>query len=309
MILDRNYLETKFPNLTSLRRLNLSINQLTKIELGTFGGLTSLQEINLSENKLTTIHPETFNGLTSLERINLGFNQLTTIAPRTFDRLTSLKEIYLFYNQLTTIEPGTFDGLTSLEEIHLEHNLLTKISEGTFSRPGIVNLDDNFLEDEPYQYNIEILNELNPEYIEKNEINSVYDIISSYDNLKKLIEIYPRQREIYNLFRTSDEGNILLMGKRIQLLADIVNLKDTPLTVQELENTNEKSIEELEKSKRELETIDEFKRPEVSRSAKVLGTNDINESVKGYLGGDKEEYKKKYMKYKKKYLELKENLM
>jgi hypothetical protein len=99
------------------------------------------------------------------------------------------------------------------------------------------------------------------------------------------------------------------MGKRIQLLADIVNLKDTPLTVRELENTNEKSIEELEKSKRELETIDRFKRPEVSRSANVLGTYDINESVKGYLGGDKEEYKKKYMKYKKKYLELKEKLM
>jgi hypothetical protein len=101
------------------------------------------------------------------------------------------------------------------------------------------------------------------------------------------------------------------MGKRIQLLADIVNLKDTPLTPKQLENTNEKLIEELEKSKRELETINKLKTPEESRDAKVLGKEDINERVKGYLGGNKndEKYKIKYLKYKNKYLELKQQNM
>jgi glutamyl/glutaminyl-tRNA synthetase len=170
-------------------------------------------------------------------------------------------------------------------------------------------LDDNFLEDEPYQYNIEILNELNPEYIEKNEINSVYDIISSYDNLKKLIEIYPRQREIYNLFRTSDEGNILLMGKRIQLLTDIVNLKKLPISREEMDEINKKSIDELVKNLEEIKKIDELGKSKSEPNIFNKLPEDIIEATKPYVGGDKEEYKKKYMKYKKKYLELKENLM
>jgi Leucine-rich repeat (LRR) protein len=78
----------------------------------------------------------------------------------------------LSHNQLTTIPSETFNDLTSLVKIQLEYNLLTKISEGTF-RPEITFLDNNFIEGKRNQYNEEILNKLNPEYIVENGINSV----------------------------------------------------------------------------------------------------------------------------------------
>ena len=94
------------------------------------------------------------------------------------------------------------------------------------------------------------------------------------------------------------------MGKRIQLLVNIVKLKKLPLSNQDIENMNKKSIEELKQSVIELETID------ISKNEIKLPIDTI-EYVKSYVGGEYEnnKYKNKYLKYKNKYLKLKQQIV
>lgn len=63
-------------NLTKIKKLDLSKNDLLKIETNAFAGLNKLTQIDLSSNKLSVLPERLFSSLNRLKKINLEENRL-----------------------------------------------------------------------------------------------------------------------------------------------------------------------------------------------------------------------------------------
>ncbi|KAI8518177.1 hypothetical protein Bbelb_041940 [Branchiostoma belcheri] len=107
---------------TSISKLDLSSNQIVKVQVGAFAKLPGLQELQLFSNKITMIHFDTFANLVLLRELSLSSNQITKIHAGTFANLPRLQELYLSNNQITTIEPGAFANLPKLRWVALSRN-------------------------------------------------------------------------------------------------------------------------------------------------------------------------------------------
>ena len=133
----------QIPQVNNLRNLNLSGNQITKIQPDTFQGLGNLRILDLFNNQITQIQPDAFRGLGNLQILNLGFNQITQIHPHAFQGLGNLEILILSFNQITQIHPNTFLGLGNLENLYLYDNRITQIQPDTFQ--GLNNLAGLYL--------------------------------------------------------------------------------------------------------------------------------------------------------------------
>ena len=118
------YSET-FANLTGLRTLNLSYNELSGLPEDVFDSLgDSLTELNLSGNDFSSnsLPAEVFDGLTVLQKLYLHRSGLASLEEDLFDGLTGLQWLYLYGNSLTSLEEDLFDGLTGLQRLYLNDN-------------------------------------------------------------------------------------------------------------------------------------------------------------------------------------------
>ncbi|XP_009686395.1 mimecan isoform X2 [Struthio camelus] len=136
-----------FADITTLRRIDFSGNQIEEIEDGAFSKLLLLEELSLAENrlvKLPVLPPKltTFNAnqnriksrgikanafkLTNLAYLYLGHNALESVP---LNLPESLRILHLQYNNITTITDDTFCKSnntryirTSMDEIRMEGN-------------------------------------------------------------------------------------------------------------------------------------------------------------------------------------------
>jgi len=129
-----------FKNLNHLEWLDLSRNQIANIEPEAFNGLSELKSLYISENQLTILPEKVFCHLTNLQRLGLGENILTTIGEQDFGDLSRLQELNLKNNKLTTIPPDIFRNLGQLQALYLQNNNLTTIAPQTFE--DLVNLEE-----------------------------------------------------------------------------------------------------------------------------------------------------------------------
>lgn len=117
-----------------LLTLNLSNNNLTHISNGAFQSLVSLRNLDLSFNNLEKLDNKT-NGLLddclSLEKVNLSHNKISFITRKMFPSNPwipyKLKEIDLSYNTMPVL---TFDitiGGKKLVNLNLSHNNINEI--------------------------------------------------------------------------------------------------------------------------------------------------------------------------------------
>ncbi|KRY22588.1 Reticulon-4 receptor [Trichinella patagoniensis] len=78
--------------------LDLSGNELDKLEANQFEGAVRLSELILSKNKIAHIDKDAFQGLPALRRIMLDRNALSTIYEESFRRLVNLHVLNLMQN-------------------------------------------------------------------------------------------------------------------------------------------------------------------------------------------------------------------
>ncbi|XP_011005467.1 PREDICTED: putative leucine-rich repeat receptor-like serine/threonine-protein kinase At2g24130 [Populus euphratica] len=126
--LSHNHLQGSIPdaftNMTSLRILDLSSNQLQG-DLSSFGQMCSLNKMYISENNLSGELSQLFGCVeSSLEILHLHGNQLQGSLPD-ITRFTSMRELDLSRNQLNGSLPKRFSQRSELVFLYLDDNQLT----------------------------------------------------------------------------------------------------------------------------------------------------------------------------------------
>lgn len=127
-----------FSGLDALSELNLTDNALRSLPSGIFSDLSGLTRLWLANNSLSELEAGVFSDLTKLQSLRLGGNQLLELPPGVFAGLSELRELNISRNDLRDLPSGLFEGLTSLEGLYLFDNELIVLSAGQFS--GLTNL-------------------------------------------------------------------------------------------------------------------------------------------------------------------------
>lgn len=139
--------EDKRP-LRKLRYLDLSDNEISRIEPNAFSGLSRLNFLTLSLNELTEIRRRTFNGLAAIIELWLNANKIETIENGAFD-LPSLNFLHLDENKLKRLSDAVFDGLPKLQMLSSSHNELENIGRSLYHLENIhaIKLNENRIQD------------------------------------------------------------------------------------------------------------------------------------------------------------------
>ncbi|XP_016425191.1 leucine-rich repeat and transmembrane domain-containing protein 2 [Sinocyclocheilus rhinocerous] len=127
-----------FSNFSGLLHLDLSRNLLSSINLGCFSNLSSLLHLDLSRNLLSSVFPSSFSHLNNLEVLDLSENLLVRLPVNLFSDLGSLTELVLRDNRLKELNPEQFKGLTELRRLDLSFNSLSSMP--THLLDGLQNL-------------------------------------------------------------------------------------------------------------------------------------------------------------------------
>lgn len=128
-LIDTFLLQVPLANMTGLKVLNVSYNEITVIPRNTFPKLYELHTIDLSHNKLSNIAIAVFQVLFSLRNLLFSHNSLEDIKSGTFGTLPTLLYIDLSYNKLSTISKQAFSRLPSVQSMTVRGNQLTSLFE------------------------------------------------------------------------------------------------------------------------------------------------------------------------------------
>lgn len=193
-----------FTGLDMLLELDLGHNNLssTWVNSETFMGLIRLATLDLSFNNIARLDMATFRDLTNLQRLNLQDNIISYIADHTFSGLFRLHTLLLANNKLTVLEANTFRGLTALTDLNANHNELIRIHREALGNSTILknlHLKNNSLEEVPsVVHKLENLKTLD---LSDNRINKILD--TSFEGLLELSALYLEDNYIDNLTKHS----------------------------------------------------------------------------------------------------------
>jgi Leucine-rich repeat (LRR) protein len=114
-----------FANCQSVKRLDLSDNKIISINNKTFSRLVNLIELNLSGNQLSRLENLTFsfdgNSSSSIEILNLSKNKLSVVEQSAFHGLNNLNVLSLNENFLSDLN-GILSHLGNLELLNVSSN-------------------------------------------------------------------------------------------------------------------------------------------------------------------------------------------
>ena len=96
-------------NLSSLERIDLGYNRITKLDDNWLSGLSSLDDLDLNDNNLKVIRNRTFSGIINLTHLRLDGNRIESIQCGAFQDLINLQRLKLYKNQLPTIHECIFN--------------------------------------------------------------------------------------------------------------------------------------------------------------------------------------------------------
>lgn len=107
---------------TIVTNLNLSHNQIKRLNSYEFFDKIQLIQMDLSFNQIKFIEENTFHGLVKLKKLSLSNNQLKIMLGYEFDELISLEELNLNNNMLQFIDEKLFKTLKNLKVVNFEGN-------------------------------------------------------------------------------------------------------------------------------------------------------------------------------------------
>uniref|UniRef100_A0A3B3SLW2 Leucine rich repeat containing G protein-coupled receptor 6 n=1 Tax=Paramormyrops kingsleyae TaxID=1676925 RepID=A0A3B3SLW2_9TELE len=138
-----------FQNLHFLAELRLSGNHLKQIPGTVFSGLYNLKVLMLQNNHLERLHSEVPWDLPNLLSLRLDANLISEVPEKTFSGLRSLRHLWLDDNVLTEIPVRALSRLPSLQAMTLALNRITHIPDGAFrnlSSLVVLHLHNNMIQ-------------------------------------------------------------------------------------------------------------------------------------------------------------------
>ncbi|XP_020291799.1 protein artichoke-like isoform X2 [Pseudomyrmex gracilis] len=117
----------------SLLRLDLSDNELSHIDDGTFSGVQHLLFLNISHNSLARFNSDVFKGAFSLLQLDLSANFLQEFPTDALRHLIDLRFLNISNNLIVEIERTHLSSLTELQVLDLSRNNIGRLEVNTFS--------------------------------------------------------------------------------------------------------------------------------------------------------------------------------
>ncbi|KDP37991.1 hypothetical protein JCGZ_04634 [Jatropha curcas] len=140
---------TLFDSLSSLEHLSLGSNPSLSGDIpSSLGQITSLRVLSLSQNNLLGNIPNEISGLVNLEQLDLSYNNLSGEIPKRIDGLKSLTILDLSFNNLEGQVPHSLGQLQLLQKIDLgSNNIVGRIPPelGKLKRLVLLDLSHNFM--------------------------------------------------------------------------------------------------------------------------------------------------------------------
>ncbi|KAF2903356.1 hypothetical protein ILUMI_02823 [Ignelater luminosus] len=127
-------------NLTSLKALDLSNNEIRVIESSPFRTLTSLEVLNLSANVIDTLAENSFSGLSKLQCLDISSNKLVTLHSDAFIPLNTLQHLNLSNNLLEVLDESCLSSLQRLQQLDVSWNRLAHVAPGSLQLPSLSRL-------------------------------------------------------------------------------------------------------------------------------------------------------------------------
>lgn len=132
--------------LINLQRIFMREARVKHVHRDAFRDLIILVEVDLSDNEVSRLDPETFLGNDRLRVLLLAGNPLGQLGPRQFPPLPHLRTIDLQRCRLDSVHRDAFANVGALEALDLRRNRLRELSEAVFMSTGRLNtlqLDGN----------------------------------------------------------------------------------------------------------------------------------------------------------------------
>ncbi|KAJ0003525.1 hypothetical protein NQD34_008623 [Periophthalmus magnuspinnatus] len=110
---------------SSALSLEVTNNNIQKIQQSDFCGLNGLQSLDLEQNQISYIEDGAFSRLPNLSWLNLSCNRLTHLTDNMFKGLFSVSILNLANNQIESISKFVFGPLKNLQKLDLSRNVLS----------------------------------------------------------------------------------------------------------------------------------------------------------------------------------------
>jgi len=133
-------------NLNNLRDIDLSYNQISRVQSDVIGGWRNVVEIRLSNNLIVELQQGTFRNLPKLQYLDLSSNEIRNVEPGALKGLDELQEFVLADNKLVELKDHVFEELPNLLASHFQYNKLRYISPESFHNANslvFLNLSNN----------------------------------------------------------------------------------------------------------------------------------------------------------------------
>ncbi|XP_023949100.1 chaoptin [Bicyclus anynana] len=143
-----------FQHLKKLKTLDLHGNRLATLKRNQFKGLRDTEVLDLSYNNITKLDGSHIGDLTKLGWCNASHNLLPDIPRGMFARNTVIKVVHLDNNKIKKLDMNSFRGMRFLRRLYLQDNQISEVGTGTFSavtRIGTVDLARNKIKKVDYQ--------------------------------------------------------------------------------------------------------------------------------------------------------------
>ena len=121
-----------FEGLSSLRYLDLHINDIRSLPGGLFSDLIRLKDLFLSRCRISNIEKNVFAGLSSLINLHLQENEIIQLPSDLFLYTRKLLSVYIQMNHLGYLDDDLFSHTTNLTNLTIAGNELISLNLSTF---------------------------------------------------------------------------------------------------------------------------------------------------------------------------------
>ena len=128
-----------FPSISEIKLQNLITISSTLVGLWEY--FTDLRGIEITLNDISRLDSTLFQGLNSIQRLILNKNNINSLENTTFSHLSTLQTLELDYNNINLIHDKQFNDLPQLQVIQIQNNALTKLPSTAFEQsPNLMQI-------------------------------------------------------------------------------------------------------------------------------------------------------------------------